>query len=146
MATSANAADMIPFGVGDDPPFRGGDIGAARRLFPGAPEPFVDLSTGINPNPYPLPDLPDALFARLPDKDALAALAAIAATAYGAPSAAHVVPAPGTQILLPLVTGLVRPGRAAVLAPTYAEHARAAALAGHRVKEIRDIGAGGDAE
>src|SRR6202051_3804407 len=146
MAKSASATDMIPFSGADQRLLHGGDLSAARRLFPGAPEPFVDLSTGINPNPYPLPDLPDALFARLPDKDALAALAAIAATAYGAPSAAHVVPAPGTQILLPLVAGLVRPGRAAVVAPTYAEHARAAALAGHRVKEVRDIGAGGDAE
>ena len=49
--------------------------------------------------------------------------------------------APGTQILLPLVAGLVRPGRAAVLAPTYAEHARAAALAGHSVVETRDLAA-----
>jgi cobalamin biosynthesis protein CobC len=137
---------MIPFSGADEPLLHGGDLSAARRLFPGAPEPFVDLSTGINPNPYPLPDLPDALFARLPDKDALAALAAVAATAYGAPSAAHVVPAPGTQILLPLVAGLVRPGRAAVLAPTYGEPTRAAALAGHSVKEVREIGAGGDAE
>ena len=38
-------------------------------------------------------------------------LADAAATAYGAPSAAYVAPAPGTQILLPLVCGLVRPGR-----------------------------------
>jgi cobalamin biosynthetic protein CobC len=46
------------------------------------------------------------------------------------------VPAPGTQILLPLVAALVPPGRASVLAPTYAEHARVAALVGHRVAEV----------
>ena len=62
-------------------------------------------------------------------KRPLKSLAGIAAKAYGAPSAAHVVPAPGTQILLPLAAGLVRPGRALVLSPTYSEHARAAALA-----------------
>src|SRR6202166_1975010 len=146
MAKSASATDMIPFSGADEPLLHGGDLSAARRLFPGAPEPFVDLSTGINPNPYPLPDLPDALFARLPDKDALAALAAIAATAYGAPSAAHVVPAPGTQILLPLVAGLVRPGHAAILSPTYNEHARAAALAGHSVIAARESAALGDAD
>jgi len=38
----------------------GGDLGAARTLFPGAPEPFIDLSTGINPFPYPLPPLDPA--------------------------------------------------------------------------------------
>jgi cobalamin biosynthesis protein CobC len=131
---------MIPFGGTDEPLLHGGELGAARRLFPGAPEPFVDLSTGINPIPYPLPFFPAELFARLPQPDVLAVLASIAATAYGAPSAAHVVPAPGTQILLPLVAGLVRPGRAMVLAPTYSEHARAAALAGHAVAEAATIG------
>ena len=123
----------------------GGDLSAARRLFPDAPEPFVDLSTGINPIPYQLPRLPADLFARLPDSAAIGTLAAIAATTYSAPSDTHVVPAPGTQILLSMVAGLVRPGRAVVIAPTYAEHARAAELAGHSVTEISDIGAVGDA-
>ena len=130
---------MIPSGGEDEPLLHGGDLGAARRLFPGAPEPFIDLSTGINPNPYPVPRFSADLFARLPDPAAVAALAAAAARAYGAPSAAHVVPAPGTQILLPLVARLVPPGRAAILAPTYPEHARAAALAGHGVKAARGL-------
>ena len=131
---------MIPFSGTDEPLPHGGELGAARRLFPGASEPFVDLSTGINPNPYPLPQFAADLFTRLPDPDALKSLAGIAAKAYGAPSAAHVVPAPGTQILLPLAAGLVRPGRALVLSPTYSEHARAAALAGHAVTAVGDIG------
>jgi cobalamin biosynthetic protein CobC len=118
----------------------GGDLGAARKRFPGAPEPFIDLSTGINPCPYPLPPLDPAVFARLPEPAAVERLAAIAAAAYGAPSPAHVVAAPGLQILLPLVAALARPGRAAVLGPTYAEHARVAALAGHDVREVTAIG------
>jgi cobalamin biosynthetic protein CobC len=118
----------------------GGDLRAARAMFPGAPEPLIDLSTGINPNSYPLPPLPGDVFTRLPDSSALANLAAVAAAAYGAPSPAHVVPAPGTQILLPLVTSLVPPGRAAVLSPTYAEHARVARLAGHQVAEVGEVG------
>ena len=130
---------MIPFGGAEEPLPHGGELAAARRLFPGAPEPFIDLSTGINPDPYPLPHLSAELLARLPDPAAVASLAAIAAKAYGAPSPAHVVAAPGTQILLPLVAGLVRPGAAAIVAPTYSEHGRAAALAGHRVAEIGDI-------
>jgi cobalamin biosynthetic protein CobC len=145
---------MVPFGDADEPLVQsgehggehGGDLAAARRLFPDATEPFVDLSTGINPNPYPVPRLPAEIFARLPDRAVLEELAEAAATAYGAPSAAHVTPAPGTQILLPLVCGLVRPGRAAILVPTYSEHARAAALAGHAVAEIDDLGAIGNAD
>jgi len=115
-------------------------------MFPGAPEPFIDLSTGINPHSYPVPQLAADVFARLPEPAALDRLAAAAAAAYGAPSRAHVVPAPGTQILLPPVAALVPPGRAAVLGPTYGEFARAAALAGHQVSEVADIDALGDAD
>jgi len=117
----------------------GGDLGAARRLFPGAPEPLVDLSTGINPNPYPLPRFSAGLFGRLPDPAAVLALTAAAARCYGVTSAARVVPAPGTQILLPLVAGMVHRGRAAVLVPSYPGHARAAALAGHDVVAMHEI-------
>lgn len=113
----------------------GGSLATARRLFPDAPEPWIDLSTGINPHSYPLFDLPQAALTRLPEPARVAELAAVAARAYDAPAAENLVAAPGTQILLPLVMGLVRPGRAAVLAPTYAEHARTAALAGHTVVE-----------
>src|SRR5580704_12970364 len=146
MARSASATDMIPFSGADEPLVHGGDLAAARRLFPDAPESFLDLSTGINPNPYPLPHLPEEIFARLPDSATLAHLAAVAAAAYGAPEASCVVAAPGTQILLPLVCGLVRPGRAAILVPTYSEHARASALDGHVVTEIHDLGAIGNAD
>jgi cobalamin biosynthetic protein CobC len=40
----------------------------------------------------------------------------------------------------------VRPGRAAILSPTYNEHARAARLAGHGVIETRESAALGDAD
>jgi cobalamin biosynthetic protein CobC len=146
MAKRASVTDIFPYNDADEPMPHGGDLGAARRLFPDAPEPFIDLSTGINPNPYPLPQLPAELFARLPDATATARLAAAAAKSYGAPSEAHVVPAPGTQILLPLVAGLVRRGRAAILTPTYNEHARAARLVGHSVTEGRELAVLGDAD
>jgi cobalamin biosynthesis protein CobC len=149
MAKSASAANIVSSVSArrwEEPLLHGGDLAAGRRLFPGAPEPFIDLSTGINPNPYPLSRLPADVFARLPDADKLASLSAIAAQAYGAPSAAHVVAAPGTQILLPLVAALVRPGRAAVLTPSYGEFTRAAALAGHSVAEVEGLAAIGDAQ
>lgn len=119
----------------------GGSLGRARSLFAHAPEPWVDLSTGINPHSYPLFDLPATVLARLPEPGRARQLAAVAAGAYDAPSPGHVVPAPGTQILLPRVCSLVKPGHAAILGPTYAEHARAAALAGHVVAEGPDFSA-----
>ncbi|QKC96388.1 threonine-phosphate decarboxylase CobD [Mesorhizobium sp. NZP2298] len=119
----------------------GGSLGRARVLFPNAVLPFVDLSTGINPHSYPLFDLPATSLWRLPEAGRARELTEIAARTYGAPSPANVVAAPGTQILLPRVASRVRPGKALVLGPTYAEHARAAAIAGHEVSEVSDFAA-----
>ena len=115
-------------------------------MFPGAPEPLIDLSTGINPHPYPMPPLDPAAFARLPELAALDRLAAVAATRYGAPSRHHVVPSPGTQALLVPALGCVAPGRAAVRGPTYLEFAPAAARAGHRVSELDGLDALAEAD
>jgi cobalamin biosynthetic protein CobC len=145
MATSASATDMSLSSGDHEPPSHGGDLGAARRLFPGAPEPFIDLSTGINPNPYPVPQFSTVQSARLPASESLRELAQAAARAYGAASADSVVPSPGTQILLPLVAGLAPAGRAVILTPGYPEHARAAALAGHSIGAMRGLEECGDA-
>lgn len=122
----------------ETPLMHGGNLAAARLAFPQAPEPLIDLSTGINPYPYPIPPFPPDIFARLPEPAAIAKLAATAANTYGAPSADHVVIAPGTQILLPLVAALAPLGRAAILSPTYEEHARVAKLVGHDVALVSD--------
>jgi cobalamin biosynthetic protein CobC len=129
MVVNAGAARLL----------HGGDLAAARHQFPNAPEPFVDLSTGINPHPYPLPQLPADLFVQLPQPDVLERLLATAAKFYGAPSPDCVVAAPGTQILLPAVAGLKREGRARVLGPTYAEHALALMLAGYSTSQVADV-------
>ncbi len=101
----------------------------------------MDISTGINPHSYPLFELPATALFRLPEPARTHELNAIAAVAYGAPSANNLVSAPGTQILLPRVASLIRPGRALVLGPTYAEHARAASIAGHAVDGVKDFAA-----
>jgi cobalamin biosynthesis protein CobC len=138
-ATAADQGAWVPL-------HHGGDLTSARSMFPGAPEPLIDLSTGINPTAYPLPPLSPELFVRLPEPAILDRLCRAAAQAYGASSAAHVVAAPGAQILLPLAAALVPAGRAAVLGPTYSEHARAAALAGHMVLETSDVARLADAD
>lgn len=124
----------------------GGSLERAQALFRQAALPWIDLSTGINPHPYPLSDLPATAFTRLPEPGCMRTLEAIAAETYGAPSRAHVTAAPGTQILLPRVAALREPGVAAILGPTYAEHRRAAALAGHEVIETTAFSALADAD
>ncbi|MEX0809907.1 MAG: threonine-phosphate decarboxylase CobD [Dongiaceae bacterium] len=117
----------------------GGSLSRAERLFPDAPKPWLDLSTGINPHSYPVANLPASAFTRLPEGSRLTELAVAAAHAYRAPGPANVVAAPGTQILLPLVSALIAKKRAAILSPTYAEHRRAAALAGHETADVSTL-------
>lgn len=123
--------------------WHGGDIAAARALFPDAPQPWIDLSTGINPIPYPLPQLPLSLWQRLPGADDEAALLAAARAAYRVPPEADIIVAPGTQILIDLLPRvlpeLVAAGPVAVLGPTYAEHALAWRKAGARVIEAATL-------
>lgn len=94
-----------------------------------------DLSTGINPWPYPFtPPVPES-YARLPTRAERSDLQAAAAAAYGVAEAGLVVPAPGTQALIQLLPRLRPPGRVAVVGPTYAEHAACWRAAGHEVHE-----------
>jgi cobalamin biosynthesis protein CobC len=126
--------------------WHGGDVGEGEALFPGGPRPWIDLSTGINPIPYPLPLIHPESFSRLPSRSELAELEAVAATAYGANDQRGVVAAPGTQALIELLPHLRTPGRVAVLGPTYAEHALAWSRAGHAVVEVGSFGDLPDAE
>ena len=102
-----------------------------------------NLSSICRPGSIPIPihsrSFRRDLFARLPQPSALAALVATAATSYGAPSPAHVVAGPGSQILAAQTAFLLARGRASVLAPTYAEHGRVAELAGHNVVEVAEV-------
>lgn len=120
------------------PIVHGGDLDAARRLFPDAPEPWIDLSTGINPVPYPSPPLPASAFTRLPSAADLAGLIQAAAEAYDA-DPATIVAGPGTQILIETLPRLRSLSRVAVVGPTYAEHAAAWERAGHAVKTVADL-------
>ncbi len=117
----------------------GGDLADAQALFAGTPTPWLDLSTGINPRPYPLPPFATEAWTRLPGKAEEAALRAVAARSYRAPGPERVVTAPGTQILIGLLGWLRPKGRVAVLSPTYAEHAAAWARAGHTVRQVARI-------
>ena len=114
----------------------GGRIDMAASLYPFAPQPWVDLSTGINPICWPVPPLPTALFQRLPLASDIARMSAAAAEAYGLPTNAAIIPVPGSEIairLLPRVTGAKRVG---ILAPTYGSHAAAWRDAGAEVYEL----------
>ncbi len=128
----------------ENPVFHGGDIAWAEREFGPPAEPWIDLSTGINPWPYPLDTPPADAWTRLPDSAAEARLLAAAAACYGAPGPECVVATPGSQMAIQLLPRLRPPGRVAVVGPTYGEHAPAWRAAGHDVAEADDAALDGD--
>ncbi|HYD06243.1 MAG TPA: aminotransferase class I/II-fold pyridoxal phosphate-dependent enzyme, partial [Reyranella sp.] len=111
----------------------GGDLGEVIRRFPGAPRPWIDLSTGINPVPYPVPPLSDAAWTRLPSRADEEALIEAAMTRYRVPSRRMIVAAPGTQALIQILPRLLPPSRVAIVGPTYEEHQTCWRRAGHEV-------------
>ena len=103
------------------PVAHGGDLGRVRSRYPDAPQPWIDLSTGINPLPYPVTELPAEFWSRLPSRADEQALIEAAAARYRT-AAGSIVAAPGTQALIQLLPRLVGRSRVAILGPTYAEH------------------------
>ena len=123
----------------------GGDVETARRRFPQAPEPWIDLSTGINPHAYPFDQPTAETWQRLPQASADAAARLAAAQRYGADDPATIVAAPGSQALIQIVPRLIETADVAVLGLTYAEHAAAWARCGHRVRTVPSLADIGDA-
>lgn len=98
--------------------WHGGGLEAAKHHFGG--DDWVDLSTGINPHPWP--DAASIAFdwRRLPDTQDLARLEAVAAGYFGV-DARHVCAVPGTEIGLRLAGALIG-GPAEHVAPGYRTH------------------------
>ncbi|SEG42689.1 L-threonine O-3-phosphate decarboxylase [Thalassococcus halodurans] len=117
----------------------GGNLDAAMARFGGTSNDWLDLSTGINPMPYPLPPIPQTSWEVLPRKTEMARLSNVAAKAYNTP--ARVIATSGAQGAIQIVPWLRAPGRAAVLAPTYNEHAAALRACGWQVDEVSKLDA-----
>jgi cobalamin biosynthetic protein CobC len=118
------------------PIIHGGGITEAAAAFGGEPRDWLDLSTGINPNPVSLPDIPVNAWHRLPDGH-LVDGARTAAARYYRSGDVLPLPVPGTQSVIQLLPRLIEAGRrVAIFAPTYGEYARVLLAAGFAVDEI----------
>ena len=117
----------------------GGDLAEAIARHGGTRQEWLDLSTGINPRPWSMPNFDEALWHRLPSHADEAALLDAARDAYRVPDAVEVVAAPGTQALIQWLPQLAPPGAVAVVGPTYSEHAQAWQDAGREVIAIGAI-------
>jgi cobalamin biosynthetic protein CobC len=98
---------------------------------------WLDLSTGINPDAWPVPVVPASAWGRLPEEED--GLEQAAADYYGAPSP---LPLAGSQAAIQVLPALRRSCRIGVPSVGYQEHAHAWRVAGHRVVALD----GGDPE
>ncbi|KQR68885.1 threonine-phosphate decarboxylase CobD [Rhizobium sp. Leaf341] len=116
----------------------GGGLSRAIGRYGGATADWLDLSTGINPCPPPLPEIPAAVWHRLPDADLVHRAETAAAAFYGTGPRLPLA-VPGTQSVIQHLPALASAGRpVAILGPTYGEYRRVLSLSGFPVDLIGD--------
>jgi cobalamin biosynthetic protein CobC len=103
----------------------GGGLDAAVARYGGTRADWIDLSTGINPVPYPLPDFTTSDWTALPDSAARFALIDAARRFWQVPAGAQIVAASGASALIARMPDLATGTRVQITAPTYNEHAAA---------------------
>ncbi|WP_265501316.1 threonine-phosphate decarboxylase CobD [Paracoccus beibuensis] len=116
----------------------GGNADVARSQYGG--DDWIDLSTGINRRPWPVPALPDSVWRDLPTAE-IQAQATKAAAAWFGCRPEQVLPMAGASAAIQLLPRLGARGRAAVLSPSYNEHTASLSAAGWQVGPATDTAA-----
>lgn len=112
----------------------GGNLSLAAAQYGIPLENWLDLSTGINPDGYPLPYIPPAIWQRLPlDDDGLMEAAC---NYYGCHAA---LPTAGSQAAIQILPRLRPPCRVAMPSVMYKEHAQAWQRQGHHISTFTDV-------
>lgn len=106
----------------------GGNLAQAAKQYGIALTDWLDLSTGINPNQYPIPAIPSRIWQRLPDANDELIEAALAY--YGCQS---LLPTAGSQAAIQILPKLRPAGHIAMPSMMYQEHSYAWKNNGHQV-------------
>lgn len=107
----------------------GGQLAIAQQQYPEVKE-WLDLSTGISPWSWPVPEVPAAVWSRLPDDDQALCLAA--ANYYGC-HPEHITPVAGSQVAIEWLPEYFDESRIAIPRWGYGEHAHCWLRRGHQV-------------
>jgi cobalamin biosynthesis protein CobC len=125
-------------------PDHGGNLDVAIRRFGGRLDDWIDLSTGINRQPYPVGELQPRAWAALPSRAEIESLHEAARSAYE--TNAPVLAVAGAQAAIQMLPQLARPGRARILAPTYNEYEPILTAEGWQVEKDGDLDALADGD
>ena len=112
----------------------GGGVDGAVARYGGIRTDWIDLSTGINPHPYPVAGLAPEDWTALPDHQAFARLVEAARHFWNVPTDVAILPSPGASALIARLPALALPGTVQITAPTYNEHAAAFTSQGWAVR------------
>lgn len=112
----------------------GGRLRTAARRYGIPVAEWLDLSTGISPWSWPVPEVPESVWRRLPESDD--GLDTVARQWAGAAAGVACLPVPGSQAAIQFLPRLRAAGRVGVVAPGYAEHAHCWRAAGHEVVAV----------
>lgn len=113
----------------------GGGLDAAISQYGGTRAAWLDLSTGINPVPYPMPTLTADAWTALPDAAGMTRLLDRARRFWNVPERAAIIAAPGASAIIAQLPHLVAAGKVAIPGPTYNEHGAAFRNAGWTLDE-----------
>lgn len=102
----------------------GGALDRVRALFPSAPLPWIDLSTGINPWPYRNSDLDQQIHDHLPTRTAYLNCRTALSRTLRAPSE-NTILTPGSELAIRLLPLLLPAKRVAIFDPTYGDYSAA---------------------
>jgi len=109
----------------------GGQLQRASQQYKIPLEQWLDLSTGINPNSYPLPDVPHKVWQRLPEIND--GLEHAASQYYGSE---YLLPVAGSQEAiqrLPAILSKQKKLKVGIIKPAYHSHQQAWEKLGHEV-------------
>lgn len=117
----------------NNPRDHGGGIDAAIAEYGGTRAGWLDLSTGINPQPYPMPGLPHDAWTALPDAAAFTRLYDLARGFWNIPKGAAIIGATGASAIIAALPRVIPKGEVCIPGPTYNEHGAAFTAAGWRL-------------
>ncbi len=123
--------------INPTPPIHGGNLQQAVTHYRIPRSDWLDLSTGIAPHGWPVPELPTDIWQRLPENDG--ELAAAAADYYGTAALA----VPGSQWAIQQLPTLFAPTRVWMARESYEEYRYWWTLQGHQIQffdALPDIG------
>ena len=113
----------------------GGGLDAATKRYGGARQEWLDLSTGINPQPYPLPELSSGTWTDLPDAAAADSLERAARKFWDVPDSLGILATPGASSIIARLPGILGRRSVSIPGPTYNEHEAAFRSAGWNITD-----------